>query len=225
MEKDKNKIIENNTFINNDLTVDNQQETMYTTAAAFVAQMTSQSSSFSFQQKKQEQKFLFSSPFFQNTFSVSNNLMPINNSKQSNSLYNFLHANMIQNHDIILPSTSVTTNNKKNTISLNHQLPVNLQAQAQQWSNQIALNGKTKISEIIPFNFNSNTTQCENINNQLQSMHMSSSILPFPILREDDGIIDHPQVDLEDKNLWNTFSSCINEMIITKSGRQFFIKN
>lgn len=36
---------------------------------------------------------------------------------------------------------------------------------------------------------------------------------------EDDGIKDDPQLELEDKHLWDQFSDCTNEMIITKSGR------
>lgn len=221
MEKNKNKIAENNIFINNDLTVDNEKKTNCSTSDAFVDQMTSISSSFSFQQKKQEQKCLFSSPpFLNNSFSVGDNYMPINNLKQNNNFLNCFYTNVTQNHDIISPSTSLTSvtslpNAKKNTISVNQQLLLNLQAQTQQWTNQMALNSKAKASEMIPLN---HTTQYNNMNNQLQSMQMPSP----SILCEDDGIIDNPQVDLEDKHLWNTFNSCINEMIITKSGRQIF---
>lgn len=35
----------------------------------------------------------------------------------------------------------------------------------------------------------------------------------------DDGIIDDPKVELDDKNLWDQFSQCGTEMVITKSGR------
>lgn len=43
------------------------------------------------------------------------------------------------------------------------------------------------------------------------------NVPPFNL--EDDGVIDNPQVELEDKHLWDMFSNCVNEMIITKSGR------
>ncbi|VDN03349.1 unnamed protein product [Thelazia callipaeda] len=35
----------------------------------------------------------------------------------------------------------------------------------------------------------------------------------------DDGIIDDPKVELDDKNLWDQFCNCGTEMVITKSGR------
>lgn len=41
----------------------------------------------------------------------------------------------------------------------------------------------------------------------------------MPFIVEDDGVKDNPQIELEDKELWDQFSECINEMIITKSGR------
>lgn len=41
----------------------------------------------------------------------------------------------------------------------------------------------------------------------------------MPFIIEDDGIKDDPQVELEDKELWDQFNDCVNEMIITKSGR------
>ncbi|KAI1697728.1 t-box domain-containing protein [Ditylenchus destructor] len=49
-------------------------------------------------------------------------------------------------------------------------------------------------------------------------------LAPFPMgMRvEDDGIVDNPQVELEDKELWDVFSECMNEMIITTSGRRIF---
>ncbi|KAI1708060.1 t-box domain-containing protein [Ditylenchus destructor] len=49
-------------------------------------------------------------------------------------------------------------------------------------------------------------------------------LAPFPMgMRlEDDGIVDNPQVELEDKEVWDTFSELMNEMIITKSGRRIF---
>ncbi|KAK6742317.1 hypothetical protein RB195_009903 [Necator americanus] len=39
---------------------------------------------------------------------------------------------------------------------------------------------------------------------------------------DDDGIQDDPQVELDDKELWNSFNSCGTEMVITKSGRRIF---
>ncbi|CAD5219935.1 unnamed protein product [Bursaphelenchus xylophilus] len=39
---------------------------------------------------------------------------------------------------------------------------------------------------------------------------------------EDDGVKDDPSIELEDKDLWDRFSDCTNEMIITKSGRRMF---
>lgn len=41
--------------------------------------------------------------------------------------------------------------------------------------------------------------------------------MQFPI--EDDGVVDDPKAEIDDKHLWDRFSECINEMIITKSGR------
>uniref|UniRef100_A0A915EW82 T-box domain-containing protein n=1 Tax=Ditylenchus dipsaci TaxID=166011 RepID=A0A915EW82_9BILA len=45
---------------------------------------------------------------------------------------------------------------------------------------------------------------------------------PAPLRLEDDGVVDDPQVELEDKDLWDMFSEYVNEMIITKSGRRIF---
>ncbi|CAJ0941904.1 unnamed protein product, partial [Mesorhabditis belari] len=39
---------------------------------------------------------------------------------------------------------------------------------------------------------------------------------------EDDGVEDHPQVELDDQELWRSFSSAGTEMVITKSGRRIF---
>ncbi|CAJ0580878.1 unnamed protein product, partial [Mesorhabditis spiculigera] len=39
---------------------------------------------------------------------------------------------------------------------------------------------------------------------------------------EDDGVEDHPQVELDDQDLWRRFSDCGTEMVITKSGRRIF---
>ncbi|CAI5444115.1 unnamed protein product [Caenorhabditis angaria] len=39
---------------------------------------------------------------------------------------------------------------------------------------------------------------------------------------EDDGIVDDPKVELDDKELWQEFSGCGTEMVITKSGRRIF---
>ncbi|EYC42269.1 hypothetical protein Y032_0537g3113 [Ancylostoma ceylanicum] len=39
---------------------------------------------------------------------------------------------------------------------------------------------------------------------------------------DDDGVQDDPQVELDDKELWNSFNSCGTEMVITKSGRRIF---
>ena len=43
----------------------------------------------------------------------------------------------------------------------------------------------------------------------------------MPSLRppEDDGVVDDPQVELDDMELWRQFSDCGTEMVITKSGR------
>ncbi|EJW79211.1 hypothetical protein WUBG_09879, partial [Wuchereria bancrofti] len=38
-------------------------------------------------------------------------------------------------------------------------------------------------------------------------------------IMDDDGIIDDPKVELDDKNLWDQFCNCGTEMVITKSGR------
>ncbi|KAI6214572.1 hypothetical protein M3Y94_00284300 [Aphelenchoides besseyi] len=46
--------------------------------------------------------------------------------------------------------------------------------------------------------------------------------LKMPFTYEEDGVQDNPQVELEDKHLWDQFSDCMNEMIITKSGRRMF---
>lgn len=48
--------------------------------------------------------------------------------------------------------------------------------------------------------------------------------LPAPVpqhVPEDDGVVDDPKVELDDKNLWDQFCSCGTEMVITKSGRCF----
>uniref|UniRef100_A0A915Q1C1 T-box domain-containing protein n=1 Tax=Setaria digitata TaxID=48799 RepID=A0A915Q1C1_9BILA len=36
---------------------------------------------------------------------------------------------------------------------------------------------------------------------------------------DDDGVVDDPKVELDDKNLWDQFCNCGTEMVITKSGR------
>uniref|UniRef100_A0AAF5PR74 T-box domain-containing protein n=4 Tax=Wuchereria bancrofti TaxID=6293 RepID=A0AAF5PR74_WUCBA len=41
-------------------------------------------------------------------------------------------------------------------------------------------------------------------------------------IMDDDGIIDDPKVELDDKNLWDQFCNCGTEMVITKSGRRIF---
>ncbi|KAI6233651.1 hypothetical protein M3Y99_00879100 [Aphelenchoides fujianensis] len=46
--------------------------------------------------------------------------------------------------------------------------------------------------------------------------------LNMPFTYEQDGVKDNPEVELEDKELWDRFSDCMNEMIITKSGRRMF---
>ncbi len=38
-------------------------------------------------------------------------------------------------------------------------------------------------------------------------------------LGDDDGVVDDPKVELDDKNLWDRFAECGTEMVITKSGR------
>ncbi|CEF66083.1 Bifid [Strongyloides ratti] len=43
-----------------------------------------------------------------------------------------------------------------------------------------------------------------------------------PMIVEDDGVQDDPKVELDDKDLWDQFSSCGTEMVITKSGRRIF---
>uniref|UniRef100_A0A0N5CGR6 T-box domain-containing protein n=1 Tax=Strongyloides papillosus TaxID=174720 RepID=A0A0N5CGR6_STREA len=43
-----------------------------------------------------------------------------------------------------------------------------------------------------------------------------------PMIMEDDGVQDDPKVELDDKDLWDQFSSCGTEMVITKSGRRIF---
>lgn len=45
--------------------------------------------------------------------------------------------------------------------------------------------------------------------------------MQFPI--EDDGVVDDPKAEIDDKHLWDRFSEWINEMIITKSGRWGFV--
>lgn len=227
MENHTKETVQNNTITDKDLEAKNHQESMYAAAAAFVAQMTSYASSFSIQQKNE--KCFLSSPFLQNAFSENNQfIMPIKNSKQcniSNSSFNFLPVNLTPKHDIMLPSTPSTsittsTNPQNHPISFYYQSPVNSQAQSQQqWQQRLTLRGKTELPLLNHLNFNPNAGFCGSMSNSLLSMQMSSSMLPFPIVREDDGVIDNPQVELEDKHLWDTFSSCVNEMIITKSGR------
>ncbi|KAF1760265.1 hypothetical protein GCK72_008511 [Caenorhabditis remanei] len=39
---------------------------------------------------------------------------------------------------------------------------------------------------------------------------------------DDDGVVDNPKVDLDDSELWQKFSQCGTEMVITKSGRRIF---
>ncbi|CAI2348897.1 unnamed protein product [Caenorhabditis sp. 36 PRJEB53466] len=39
---------------------------------------------------------------------------------------------------------------------------------------------------------------------------------------EDDGVTDDPKVELDDRELWQKFSQCGTEMVITKSGRRIF---
>uniref|UniRef100_A0A7E4UWP8 T-box domain-containing protein n=1 Tax=Panagrellus redivivus TaxID=6233 RepID=A0A7E4UWP8_PANRE len=46
--------------------------------------------------------------------------------------------------------------------------------------------------------------------------------LNYPIQFEDDGVNDKPVAELDEKHLWDRFSECVNEMIITKSGRRMF---
>lgn len=43
--------------------------------------------------------------------------------------------------------------------------------------------------------------------------------LSYPLQIEDDGVVDKPEAELDEKHLWDSFSECVNEMIITKSGR------
>ncbi|CAD6188449.1 unnamed protein product [Caenorhabditis auriculariae] len=43
-----------------------------------------------------------------------------------------------------------------------------------------------------------------------------------PVMPEDDGVKDDPKVELDDKELWQEFSQCGTEMVITKSGRRIF---
>lgn len=40
-----------------------------------------------------------------------------------------------------------------------------------------------------------------------------------PRAGEDDGVVDSPEAVLDDKALWEQFSECGTEMVITKSGR------
>jgi hypothetical protein len=46
--------------------------------------------------------------------------------------------------------------------------------------------------------------------------------LSLPFKLEDDGVVDKPEAELDEKHLWDQFSECVNEMIITKSGRRMF---
>lgn len=41
--------------------------------------------------------------------------------------------------------------------------------------------------------------------------------------KKDDGVIDNPNVELVNRNLWSTFLECGTEMIITKKGRLAFV--
>ncbi|KAI1721204.1 t-box domain-containing protein [Ditylenchus destructor] len=52
--------------------------------------------------------------------------------------------------------------------------------------------------------------------------HPQHNRAPFMNGPPHDGIVDNPQVELEDKELWDMFSEFMNEMIITKSGRRIF---
>ena len=40
---------------------------------------------------------------------------------------------------------------------------------------------------------------------------------------EDDGVVDDPKVELDDRELWARFNECGTEMVITKSGRLVFL--
>ncbi|EFO24086.1 T-box protein 2 [Loa loa] len=42
-------------------------------------------------------------------------------------------------------------------------------------------------------------------------------------ITDDDGVIDDPKVELDDKNLWDQFCNCGTEMVITKSGSTFTV--
>ncbi|VDN37393.1 unnamed protein product [Gongylonema pulchrum] len=44
---------------------------------------------------------------------------------------------------------------------------------------------------------------------------------PGAHIPEEDGVVDDPKVELDDKNLWDQFCTCGTEMVITKSGRYF----
>ena len=46
--------------------------------------------------------------------------------------------------------------------------------------------------------------------------------LPPTIPMEDDGVVDDPKVNIEMKELWQTFHVLGTEMVITKSGRCVF---
>ncbi|KJH50770.1 T-box [Dictyocaulus viviparus] len=52
--------------------------------------------------------------------------------------------------------------------------------------------------------------------------HLPSDLHDMRVRDDDDGIQDDPQVELDDKELWNSFNSCGTEMVITKSGRRIF---
>ena len=42
---------------------------------------------------------------------------------------------------------------------------------------------------------------------------------PIPHVVQDDGVVDDPHAELDDKALWDEFSKIGTEMVITKSGR------
>ncbi|VDK46983.1 unnamed protein product [Anisakis simplex] len=49
-----------------------------------------------------------------------------------------------------------------------------------------------------------------------------NELQPITHIQEDDGVIDDPKVELDDKQLWDQFCNCGTEMVITKSGRRIF---
>uniref|UniRef100_A0AC35F6R3 T-box domain-containing protein n=1 Tax=Panagrolaimus sp. PS1159 TaxID=55785 RepID=A0AC35F6R3_9BILA len=44
--------------------------------------------------------------------------------------------------------------------------------------------------------------------------------LSLPLKSEDDGVLDKPEAELVEKDIWEQLSGLVNEMIITKSGRR-----